>query len=82
VSITTSDCLTERHLMLFGTIVHWFARYEVLMQQIIATVIGSHLADVMLLTRPHTHKGFRFAGECDSNFLKEFGHGSLRTDGV
>jgi hypothetical protein len=40
--------------MLFGTIVHWFARYEVLMQQIIATVIGSHLADVMLLTKTLT----------------------------
>src|SRR5271165_5126505 len=25
--------------------------------------------------RPHTHKGFRFAGECDSNSLKDFGHG-------
>lgn len=51
MSFTTSDCLTERHLMLFGTIVHWFARYEVLMQQIIATVIGSRSADVMLLTK-------------------------------
>jgi hypothetical protein len=51
VSFTTSDCLTERHLMLLGTIVHWFARYEVLMQQIIATVIGSHSSDVMLLTK-------------------------------
>jgi len=40
--------------MLFGTLVHWFARYEVLLQQIIATVIGSHLADVMLLTKTLT----------------------------
>ena len=51
MSFTSSDCLTERHLMLFGTIVHWFARYEVLMQRIIATVIGTHSADVMLLTK-------------------------------
>ena len=35
-----------------------------------------------LFPRSHTHKGFRFAGECDSNSLKEFDHGSLRTDGV
>jgi hypothetical protein len=51
MSLTTSDCLTERHLMLFGTIVHWFARYEVIMQQIIATIIGSRSADVLLLTK-------------------------------
>jgi hypothetical protein len=51
MSITNSDCLTERHLMLFGTIVHWFARYEVLLQHIISTIIGSHVADVVLLTK-------------------------------
>jgi hypothetical protein len=33
-------------------------------------------------TRPHTHKGFRFVRECDSNSVKEFDHGPLRTDGV
>jgi hypothetical protein len=54
MSTKPSDCVTERHLMLFGTIVRWFARHEVLMQQIIATVIGSDLADVMLLTKTLT----------------------------
>lgn len=45
------DCLTERHLLLFGLIVQWFARYELLIQGIMATVGGSDLAAVILLTR-------------------------------
>ncbi len=48
---TTLDCLTPRHLELFGTIVQWFARYELLMQDVMATVAGSDAAAVMLLTR-------------------------------
>jgi hypothetical protein len=54
MSAAPSDCITERHLMLFGAIVRWFARHEVLMQRIIATVIGSHLTDVLLLTKALT----------------------------
>ena len=54
MTITPSDCITERHLMLFGTIVRWFAQYDVLIQQVIATIIGSHLTDVMLLTKTLT----------------------------
>jgi hypothetical protein len=50
----TDGCLTEGHLMLFGTIVHWMARYEVLIQRIIAHVTGSQSSDVMLLTRDLT----------------------------
>ena len=42
--------------MLFGTIVQLFARYELLMQEIMATVIRSDSAAVILLTR-----GLRFA---------------------
>ena len=61
MSVTPSDCLTERHLMLFGTIVHWFARYEVLMQRIMATVTGSRMADVMLLTKTLTPDQKRMA---------------------
>jgi hypothetical protein len=45
------NCLTDRHLLLFGTIIHWFARYELLMQAVIANVAGSDLAAVMLVTR-------------------------------
>lgn len=56
-----SDSMTERHLMLFGTIVRWFARHEVLMQQIIATVIRSQLNDVMLLTKTLTRDEKRIA---------------------
>jgi hypothetical protein len=33
--------------------------------------------EIYKLTRSHTHKGFRSEAECDSNSLKEFGHGSL-----
>jgi hypothetical protein len=47
----TLDCLTPRHLQLFGTIVQWFARYELLMQDVMATVAGTDPAAVMLLTR-------------------------------
>jgi hypothetical protein len=51
MSAVIAGCLTERHLTLFGTIVQWFARHELLMQEIMATVIGSDSAAVMLLTR-------------------------------
>jgi hypothetical protein len=54
MSAVVAGCLTERHLTLFGTIVQWFARYELLMQEIMATVIGSDSAAVMLLTRDLT----------------------------
>jgi len=54
MSIVIPGCLTERHLTLFSTIVQWFARYELLMQEIMATVIGSDSAAVMLLTRDLT----------------------------
>jgi len=54
MSTVIAGCLTERHLTLFGTIVQWFARHELLMQEIIATVIGSDSAAVMLLTRDLT----------------------------
>jgi hypothetical protein len=43
--------LTERHLMLFGTITQLFARYELLMQEIMTTVSGADPAAIMLLTR-------------------------------
>lgn len=43
--------LTERHLMLFGTIVQLFARYELVMQEIMTTVSGADPAAIMLLTR-------------------------------
>jgi len=54
----TLDCLSERHLLLFGTIIQWFARYELLMQDIMAVVSGSDAASVMLLTR-----GLDFGGK-------------------
>jgi len=59
---TTRDgCLTERHFTLFGTIVHWMARHEVLIERIAAHVIGSQSSDVMLLTRDLTQGEKRLA---------------------
>jgi hypothetical protein len=45
------NCLTERHLLLFGAIIQWFARYELVMQEIIAMLIGVDSGSVMILTR-------------------------------
>ncbi len=47
----SQDCLTPQHLQLFGTIVQWFARYELLMQELMAKLAGSETASVILLTR-------------------------------
>ncbi len=47
----SQDCLTPQHLQLFGTIVQWFARYELLMQEFMAKLAGSETSSVMLLTR-------------------------------
>lgn len=46
-----SDCLSEQHLLLFGIVIRWFARYELLIQQVMATVAGADCAAVMLLTK-------------------------------
>jgi len=45
-----NECLTERHLTLFGAIVQWFASYEALMQEIMADVVGADVACIRLLT--------------------------------
>jgi hypothetical protein len=47
----TLGCLSEQHLLLFGAIIQWFARYELLIQELMATVLGAEPASVMLLTR-------------------------------
>lgn len=46
----TPEGLSEQHLMLFGAIIQWFARHELLMQDIMAAVAGSDTAAIMLLT--------------------------------
>jgi hypothetical protein len=51
--------LTERHLMLFGTIIQLFARYELLMQEVMTTVAGADPAAIMLLTRRLDFRGKR-----------------------
>jgi hypothetical protein len=44
------DYVTEQHLILFGTIMQWFARHEVLIQEIMATVSGADVTSIKLLT--------------------------------
>ncbi len=53
------DPLTPRHLALFGAVVQWFARYETLMEQAMATVAGCDLPAVILLLRSHSFSGKR-----------------------
>ena len=47
----TPNCLAEEHLMLFGMVIQWFARHEVLMHEIMGTVSGSDATSIKLLTR-------------------------------
>lgn len=44
------NCLTDRHLLLFGRIVQSFARHEALMEEIMATVSGADPTSVKLMT--------------------------------
>jgi hypothetical protein len=46
----TQDWLTDQHLILFGRIIQWFARHEVLMQEIMATVSGADATSIKLMT--------------------------------
>ena len=55
----TLDPLTARHLQLFGTIVQWFARYEVLVEEVMGAVAGCDRAAAMLLTRNQGFSGKR-----------------------
>jgi hypothetical protein len=57
----TLGCLSEQHLLLFGAIIQWFARYELLIQELMATVLGAEPASVMLLTRNLDFSGKRLA---------------------
>ena len=67
MSTVMPGCRTEKHLTLFGTIVQWFAHYELLMQEITATVIGSDAASIILLTRG---LGFRDKYQALLNLLR------------
>ena len=44
------NCLTERHLLVFGTIIQWFAQYELLMQEIMASAAGCDSGSIIVLT--------------------------------
>ncbi|MGP8122455.1 MAG: hypothetical protein ACLP8B_18270 [Xanthobacteraceae bacterium] len=49
------DCLTERHLTLFGSIVHAFARDEAMIQTVLARLAGSDPASIAVMMR---HRDF------------------------
>jgi len=55
------NCLTERHLLLFGTIIQWFARYELLIQEIMAASAGCDSGSIIVLTRDLDFRGKRRA---------------------
>jgi len=55
------ELLTERHLALFGTIVQWFARYELTMQQTMAKAAGTELSCVAVMTHALDFAGKRAA---------------------
>jgi hypothetical protein len=48
---TEQECLTEQHLLLLGAAVHWFAKYEVLVQTVMAQPAETNLTCVTVLTR-------------------------------
>jgi hypothetical protein len=50
MSKAAASCVTDQHLLFFGTIVQCFARYEFLMQEIMAAVSGADATSVKLLT--------------------------------
>jgi len=58
---TQQDCLTERHLAMFGRIIHWFARYETVIDRVIAELAGSDVACMAVLTRNHGFAAKRLA---------------------
>jgi hypothetical protein len=49
--VTEMEPLTEQHLSYFGSIAQWFARYERLMQEVIAQLSGADISAIMLLTQ-------------------------------
>jgi hypothetical protein len=52
VTVEEADqVLTEQQIVLFGTIVQWFASYELSMEQAIAGVVGTDLSCVAILMR-------------------------------
>ncbi|MCL2452032.1 MAG: hypothetical protein FWD08_00025 [Alphaproteobacteria bacterium] len=47
---TVQNDLTEPYLLSFGTIIHWFARYETLIESILAAISGADATAIKLLT--------------------------------
>lgn len=45
------DVLSDQHLMLFGSIVQWFAHYELTIQRAISGILRIEVSSAVLLTR-------------------------------
>src|SRR5271168_2872483 len=63
MSQTAAVHITDQHLVYFGTIVQLYARHEVLMQEVMATVSGADVTSIRLLTT-----GFNFPEKQDALF--------------
>ncbi len=50
-----------QHLMAFGAIIQWFARYEFLMQAAMAGILGADLGSVVVVTAGLSYNGKRDA---------------------
>lgn len=63
MSDTARVHITDQHLVYFGSIVQLYARHELLMQEIMATVSGADVTSIRLLT-----SGFNFVQKQDALF--------------
>lgn len=55
------DAVTDRHLLLFGRIIQGFAAHELLIERILAHVMGTQVPPIILLTRALTFEEKRKA---------------------
>ena len=70
MTVTPPNGLSERHLAQFGAIVHWFARYECLMQRVMAKASNADGASVFTMTK---ELGFKQKREALLNVLRHRG---------
>lgn len=61
MTLGSLERLTYRHLALFGAVVHWYARYEFLMQRIAAKAMDADCSCIVLLTKDLSFDAKRLA---------------------
>ena len=61
MAVAKKDAVTERHLLLFGRIIQGFAAHELLIERIMAHVMGTQAPPIILLTRALTFEEKRKA---------------------